>query len=352
MPFDPTFFRELCVAPGPTGFEAPVQRVVRRRLGDGWPVQADPLGDLWAEAGPAGGPQVVVAAHADQIGLIVTYVDENGFVSFASIGGVDQQLLPGHDLVIHADAGPVAGVVGRRPTHQIPKDERGKAPDMHEQFIDIGAPSREEALRRIAVGDPITFAPGFLELADDTYATLAADDRAGVYVAFRALELYKAAPGAATLVAVSTVHEETTFMGAKTQARRVSPEAIVVVDVDFATDYPGMDVKKTGGEVKLGGGPVIARGTGSNTRLFRLAREVAQAEGVAHQVRAASGSMSTDADELMAAGAATLSLSVPLRYMHSPFEVVRGSDMEAAASLIAALARRLGEAIHPGWSVP
>ncbi len=160
---------------------------------------------------------------------------------------------------------------------------------MHEQFLDIGARSREEALRRIAVGDPITFAPRFLELADDTYATLAADDRAGVYVAFRALELYKAAPGAASLVALSTVHEETTFMGAKAHARRLSPEAIIVVDVDFATDYPGMDVKKTGGEVKLGAGPVLARGTGSNARLFQLAAEVAQAEGIALQVRGGAG---------------------------------------------------------------
>jgi len=352
MPFDPAFFQELCLAPGPTGFEAPVQRVVRKRLGDAWLVHADPLGNLWAEAGVEDGPQVVVTAHADQIGLIVTFVDEQGFVSFAPIGGVDQQLLPGRDLVIHSAAGPVAGVVGRRPTHLIPKDERGKAPDMHEQFIDIGAPGRDEALRRIAVGDPITFAPCFLELADDTYATLAGDDRAGVYVAFRALELYKAAPGSASLVAVSTVHEETTFMGAKTQTKRLSPEAILVIDVDFATDYPGMDVKKTGGEVKLGAGPVIARGTGSNARLFQLASEVAKAEGIALQVRAAPGSMSTDADEFMAAGAATLSLSVPLRYMHSPFEVVRGADMEAAAGLVAALARRLGEAVHPGWSVP
>jgi putative aminopeptidase FrvX len=350
MSFDAEFFRSLCLAPGPTGFEAPVQRVLRERLGQRFRVGADALGDLWAEAGAADGPQLLAAAHADQIGLIVTHVDEHGFVSFAAVGGVDQQLLPGHELVILAAAGPVAGVVGRRPTHFIPKEDRGKAPDLHEQYIDIGARDHDDALRRVAVGDPITFAPRFLELADDTYATLAADDRAGVYAVFRALELYDEAPGAVRLVALSTVHEETTFMGAKTQAKLRQPEAVVVVDVDFATDYPGMDPKKAGGELKLGAGPVLARGTGSHARLFELARETAKAEGIDVQVRAAPGSMSTDADELMAAGAAALSLSIPLRYMHSPFEVVRGHDLEQAARLLAALARRLGEIIKPGWS--
>lgn len=352
MGFDVEFFRALCLAPGPTGFEGPVQRVVRERVGGFAEMQGDALGDLLAAAGPAVGPGFLAAAHADQIGLIVTYVDEHGFVSFERIGGVDHQVLPGRDLVIHASGGPVEGVVGRRPVHFTPKDERGKAPEVQEQFIDIGAGNREAALERIAIGDPITFAPRFLELSDDMYATQAADDRAGVYAVARALELYAASPGAARFVAFSTVQEESTSMGARAQTLQQRPACVVVVDVDFATDHPGVDVKKAGGEVKLGGGPVLFRGTGSNSRLFDLAREVAAEEGVDVQVKAAPGRMSTDADELMAAGAATLSLSVPLRYMHSPFEVVRGIDMEAAARLLAALARRVGDVFEPGRFVP
>ena len=352
MTTDFDLLRDLCAAPAPTGFEAPVQEIVRRRLAPIAAVQGDPLGNVWGDVAAQGSPHVVVTAHSDQIGLIVTYVDEHGFVSFERIGGVDHQVLPGRDLLIHAAGGPVCGVVGRRPVHFTPKEERGKAPEVHEQFIDIGADTREAALERIAIGDPVTFAPRFLELAADTYATLAADDRAGVYVAFRALELYAASPGAARFVAFSTVQEETTSMGARAQTLQQRPACVVVVDVDFATDHPGVDAKKAGGEVKLGGGPVLLRGAGSNLRLLDLAREVAAAEGIAVQVKAAPGRMSTDADELMAVGAATLSLGVPLRYMHSPFEVVRGADLEAAAVLLAALARRLGEVYEPGRFVP
>lgn len=348
MAFDSDLLRELCLAPAPTGFEGPVQQVLRRRFSSRAEIRSDPLGNLLAAVGPADGPGVLVAAHADQIGLIVTFVDEHGFIFFQKIGGVDQQVLPGRDVVIHAAGGPVVGVVGRRPVHLTPKEDQGKAPEIHEQFIDIGAVDRAAALERVTIGDPVTFAPRFIELAADTYATLAADDRAGVYVAARALELYAADPGSARFIAFSTVQEETTSMGARAQTLLQRPAVVVVVDVDFATDHPGMDAKKAGGEVKLGGGPVLFRGIGSNHRLFDLVREVAAAEDVELQVKASPGRTSTDADELMAtAGAATLSLSIPLRYMHSPFEVVRGSDMEAAATLLAALARRIGEESSP-----
>jgi putative aminopeptidase FrvX len=352
MSFDLDFYRELCLAPAPAGFEEPVQTVVRRRLQAVGEPSADVLGNVWADANAHGSPHVAVVGHADQIGLIVTYVDDDGFVFFHAIGGVDHQLLPGRDFVIHTAGGQVNGVGGRRPSHFIPKDERGRAPDLHRQFIDIGAGSRDAALERIAIGDPITFAPRFLELSDGIYASLACDDRAGVYVAVRGLELYAAAGGTTRLTAVSTVQEETTFMGAKAQTHVLRPDCIIVVDVDFASDHPGVDPKRAGGQVKLGRGPVLMRGTGSNPGLLRVAQDVARDEGIAVQMKAAPGATSTDADELMAAGAAVLSLGVPLRYMHSPFEVVCGADLEAAARLVAALARRLGEVFSPGMFVP
>lgn len=349
MSFDSGFFQSLCRSPGPTGHEAPVQRVLRRRIAPVAVVETDPIGNLWAAVGPVDGPHLVVSAHADQIGCTVTYIDEHGFVGFATIGGVDHTLLPGRALIIHTSQGPVDGVVGLRPIHLTPKEERGKAPELHEQYLDIGAADREAALARVAIGDPITFAPRFSELSEGILATPGADNRAGVYAAFRALELYAASPGHTRYTALSTVHEETTLLGAKTHALRVRPDCVVVVDVDFASDYPGAEPRKMGGEVKLGRGPVLARGTGSNPRLFDLANEVASAEGIAVQIKAAPGSMSTDADELIAAGGAALSLSLPLRYMHSPNEVVCAADLEAAARLLAALAVRLGEVFVPGY---
>ncbi len=291
--------------------------------------------------------------HADQIGLIATWVDDHGYVYFDKIGGVDPQLLPGRGIVIANAKGPVAGVIGRRPTHIIPEAERGKAPELNEQFIDIGAGTHDEALQRIAIGDPITFAPQFVELSPGRFATLALDNRVGVYVAFQALKLYAANGGASRFTAISTVHEETTFMGARAQSYRLQPDVAIVVDGDFCSDTPAADARKLGGEVNLGAGPVLGRGTGSNQKLLEYAVQVAKAEGIAVQIKAYGGETQTDADELMAAGrAATLSLGIPTRYMHSPCEVADGDDVEAAARLVAALAQRLDGDYEPGLFLP
>jgi len=197
--------RSLCLAPGPTGFEAPVQEVVRRRLEPLARVSGDPLGNVWALVTSDEGPLIAVAAHADQIGLIVTHVDDDGYVFIERIGGVAPLLVPGRHFVIHGRGGAVHAVGGRKPTHVIAAEDRDKAPPLHEQFLDIGAGAKAAALERVAVGDPVTFAPDFVELAPGVVATQALDDRAGVYAMIRALELYAAEPGAATLAGFATV---------------------------------------------------------------------------------------------------------------------------------------------------
>jgi endoglucanase len=353
MATDLDFLRDLCAAPAPTGFEAPAQEIVRRRLAGVAAPQGDPLGNVWADVVPDGSPHVVVTAHSDQIGLIVTCVDEHGYVSFDKIGGVDAQLLPGRDLVVHGPCGPVNGVVGRRPSHKMTLEQRAKAPDLHEQWLDLGATSREQALELVQIGDPITFPAHFLPLANGRYASPAFDNRAGVYVCARALEHYASAPAAARLTALTTVHEETTFMGARAMARRWQPDVTIVVDVDFASDDPGMGAKKLGGEVKLGAGPVFHRGAASNQALLALAREVAAEEGIPVQVKALPGRTSTDAEEFMASGqTVTLSFSIPVRNMHSPLEVMQPDDAEAGALLAAAVTRRVAEGWSPDRYVP
>ena len=343
MPDHIDLLRALCLTPGPTGFEAAVQDVVRRRLEPLGVTDGDPLGNVWLGVGPEGGPFVGIAAHADQIGLIVTLVDERGYVSVERVGGLAPLLVPGRHFVIHGREGDVHAVGGRKPSHIIPVEERRSAPELHEQFLDIGARGRDEALARVAVGDPVTFAPDFIELSPGVVATQALDDRAGVYAMIRALELYAEAPGAARVTGIATVHEETTFMGAKALALRLRPDVLIVLDGDFCSDTPAADAKELAGEVKLGAGPVLSRGAGSSERLVALAREVAAAEGIPVQSKAYPGQTDTDADELMAAGtAATLTVGLPMRYMHSPFEVANVDDLEAAARLVAALARRVG----------
>ena len=289
-----------------------------------------------------------MAAHADQIGLIVTHVDADGYLFVARIGGVAPLLVPGRHFVVHGRGGDVHAVGGRKPTHIIPAEDRDKAPPLHEQFLDIGARDRTAALERVAVGDPVTFMPDFVELSPGVVATQALDDRAGVYAMVRALELYAEEPGAATLAGFATVHEETTFMGAKALALRLRPDVMIVLDGDFCSDTPAADAKELAGEVKLGAGPVLSRGAGSNERLIRLALEVAAAaEGIPVQVKAYPGQTDTDADELMAAeGAATITVGLPMRYMHSPYEVAHRRP-RGHARLVAALARRAGDRTTP-----
>ncbi len=271
-------------------------------------------------------------------------MDEEGFVSVERIGGVAPPLVPGRHFVIHGRGGPVHAVGGRKPSHIIPLEDRRTAPELHEQFLDIGAAGRDAALARVSVGDPATFTPDFVELSPGIVATQALDDRAGVYVMVRALELYAADPGPAWLAGHATVHEETTFMGAKALALRLRPDVLVVLDGDSCSDTPAAGAKELAGEVRLGAGPVLARGAGSGERLVALAREVAAEEGIPVQVKAYPGETETDADELMADGtAATLTVGLPMRYIHSPFEVAAVADLEATARLVAALARRVGD---------
>ena len=352
MGVDVEFLRELVLAPGPSGFEEPVQELLRHRLAAVAPPVTDLLGNVTASVGPAGAPSVVVNAHADQIGLQVTWIDERGFVYFEKLGGVDPLLLPGRAMVIHTARGPVAGVVGKRPTHMIPEAERGKAAEIAQQWIDIGAAGREAAAARVDAGDPITFASQVIDLGGGLLAAPALDDRAGLYVACRALELYAEQPGKASVTVLSTVQEETRYMGAMGRSHDLGADCLVVVDGDFATDQPEVDPRRCGGELALGKGPALARGGCSNPRLFGLFVDVAATEGIPVQVKAYPGDTQTDNEELQASGAAAVNLGLPMRYMHSPFEVVQVDDLEATARLVAAVARRLGEVFEPGYLTP
>ena len=327
--------------------------MLRRRLGGIVEPLADPLGNLWASAGPEEGLHVVAVGHADQIGMIVTYVQDDGFVRFDAVGQLDQQLLPGHTVLVHGAGGPVRGVVGRPPTQIVPEEDRGKAVSIKEQYIDIGAANRAAALERIAVGDPITFDQGFVELAPGRLASLALDDRVGVYAAFRALELYSQTDGAARLTAISSAHEETTYMGARALAHRLRPDCVIVVDGEFASDYPASTPSSSRARCAWGQGQCSVLALPQTASSTALALEVAAAEGIAVQTRAYAGCMFTDADELAAAGmAASLALSIPMRYVHSAAEVADEHDIEDAALLIEALTHRLAEVFAPDMFTP
>jgi endoglucanase len=285
-------------------------------------------------------PHLLVTAHADQVGLCVSHVDERGFIWMQAIGWVSAGVLPGGELIVSTASGPVGGVVGTRPPHLSTGAEPPGAPRLEDLCLDIGACDRESALRRVSIGDSITFAPRFFRLQGPRHASIACDNRAGVYTVVRFLESLTD-DRAAAVQGLFSVREETAFTGARAATLRVRPDIVIVVDGDLASDHPGMEPRRDGGLVCLGKGPVLARGTGTSPPLFDLVTQVAREEGIPLQVRATAGAMLTDADELMACGAAVISLSIPMRYVHSPLEVIDTGDLEATEQLLTALAPRL-----------
>lgn len=339
------FFRELIEAPSPSGFEQPAQRVIRRALeGVADELRTDVLGNVIATVnGPAGAPRLMLAGHCDEIGFMVKYIDERGFLFFAPIGGIDPHLVPGQRVTVHTAAGPLAGVVGRRPIHQLETAERDKVMPFKSQFIDIGAADRAAAQALVAIGDPVTFAVGVERLLGTRIASRAFDDKIGAYVVAQVLrEVRRRGDQQVTLVGVSTVQEEVGLRGGTASAYGVRPDLGIAVEVGFASDYPDADHKHAG-EIRLGQGPIIARGPNINPALFELLVATAREEEIPFQVIGIPRATGTDANviQLNRGGVATALVSVPLRYMHTPAELLDLDDLQRAVQLLAALCARI-----------
>ncbi|MGH7710800.1 MAG: M42 family metallopeptidase [Gemmatimonadaceae bacterium] len=337
------FLTRLLDTPGPSGFESAAARVWRDEAsGFAADVTADVHGNSHAVANPTGAPTIMLAGHIDEIGLIVTYIDDQGFAYVAPIGGWDVQVLVGQRIRFMGPSGDVFGVVGKKPIHLIKPDERKKAAELPDLWIDIGASSRDAARQMLRVGDAGVIDTRVLRLPNNRIASRSIDDRIGAFVALEALRRYAANPGAARVVAVATTQEEIGYLGggALTGANRVNPAMAIVVDVTFATDSPGID-KKEVGECALGGGPVFARGSVISPVVFGLLVDAARRLDLPHAVRATGRNTSTDADAIHIAreGVATALVGIPNRYMHSPNEMVSLEDVDRAADVIAEACR-------------
>ena len=337
------FLKRLLDTPGPSGYERDPARVWREEAQGFAAVAADTIGNSYAAAGPEGGPGILLAGHVDEIGLIVTHVDEQGFVWVGPIGGWDPQVLVGQRVRFLGRAGPVLGVVGKKPIHLMKPEEREKASKMTDLWVDVGAATRAEALERLEVGDAGVLDQPLLELPNGRIVSRAIDNRVGAFVVLEALRRYAERPGAARVTAVATTQEEIGYQGggALVAAVREAPVMSVVVDVTFATDAPGGIEKKEVGECTLGGGPVITRGSISSPVAVRLLREAAARLEVPYALHAAGRQSSTDADAIHNAGrgVATVIVSIPNRYMHSPSEMVSVDDLDRAAAIIAEACR-------------
>lgn len=335
---DLEFLRELVEAPSPSGFEQPAAAVFRNRLaGTADDIETNVMGSVHAVVNGTAkdGVSVMLAGHIDEIGLMVNYISDSGFISFAAIGGVDAAILPGMRVQVHTTDGPLLGVMGRKPIHLIEDDERKNVTKIDKLFIDLGLPG-EEVKKRVRIGDCITFDVGFEIFGDDLAVSRAFDDKMGAFIAARVAEEVKAAGGApGAYIAAATVQEEVGLRGGITSAFHVDPAVGIAVEVCHATDYPDIDKRKHG-EFECGKGPVIARGPNINPVLFDLLVKAAEKAGVSYQIGAEPRGTGTDANaiQLSRGGKAAALVSVPLRYMHTPTEVLALKDLDATISLL------------------
>jgi putative aminopeptidase FrvX len=345
----PETLAALLSAPGPSGQEtlaAEVWRDAARSFGE---VSSDVLGSSWVRVpGTGGGPLLAVVGHIDEIAVVVTHAGDDGLLAVRPLGGFNPNVLLGQRLEILTKGGRLPAVVGARKQ----KRRRGEDPkplEFDDLTLDVGARNGEEARSLVRVGDAAIVAGEPLELRNGRVASRSLDNRLGSYVALEVARRVAEQGGATGDVAgLAVVQEEVgDFAGARTAAYELRPAVAIAVDVTHATDIRGGDPEEEG-ENRLGAGAAIMRGPSMHPKLFELLYETAEAEGIPCSIEVSRGHTNTDADAvyLSRVGVATGLVSIPLRYMHTPIEVVDLADVEAVVKLLVAFAHRL----EPGIS--
>jgi tetrahedral aminopeptidase len=330
------FLKELLETPSPSGFEQPAASVWRNYVKNHVDeLVGDIHGNSIAVLNPEAPFKFMLAGHVDEIGMMITHIDDKGYLYIAQIGGMDPALLIGQRVRILAEKGPVLGVVGRKAIHQMTPEERKKNIEMENIWVDIGVADKKDALKRVDIGDPMIVDVEYRRLNGDKIVSRATDDKAGAYVVAEVMKELSKKKLNISVIGVATVQEEVGLRGAITSSYSVNPDAGIAVDVGFASDHPDTNPKKTG-EVKIGGGPILHRGPNMNPvmekELFRLARQ----KKIAYQVTAEPRGTGTDANamQLSRGGTATSLISIPNRYMHTPVEVISLKDLDATVKLL------------------
>lgn len=345
------FLRSILQTPSPSGYERPVQEIVRTYASSfADSVTTDVHGNVIAARNPDAPLRVMLAGHCDQIGFVVQYIDPEGFIWVQPIGGWDPQIVVGQKMVVWTKDGPVSGVIARKAIHMLNEEERKQVVKLKDIWVDIGAKDQADAASRVRVGDPVTLELSYREMLNNRAAAPAMDDKTGLWVAMEALRRTHPQPLQCGLFAVSTVQEEIGLRGSRTSAFGVDPHIGVAIDVCHATDTPTVD-KKWEADIKLGGGPVIYRGPNMNPRVVEMLIKAAESRSIPYQLAAAGGATGTDANsiQITRAGVAAGLISLPNRYMHTPVEMVSLDDLDRAADLLAAFAVALtgGEDLTP-----
>jgi endoglucanase len=339
------FLEHLVNTPSPSGHEARGQRVwldYVKPFAD--ETYTDAYGNAVAVLNKGGSPRLMLAAHADEISMVVNFINEQGFIYVQKLGGVDAAITKAQRVVIHARGGPVKGVVGNVAPHLTKSDSDRKAPKMEDLFIDIGVASRRQAERLIRVGDPITLTVPFELLRNDLAIARAFDNRIGTFAVAESLRLVREGKDRlrAEILAVSNIMEEVGLLGARQIAYSLKPDVALVVDVTHATDYPTVSQQQHG-DVKIGHGPAITHGVCNHPEVVARLESVARSQKIKLQHEAASATTGTDTDVVFwtRGGIPSALVSLPNRYMHSPVELVSLKDLEQIPRLLSAFALSL-----------
>ena len=340
----PPFLKELLLARSPSGYEDEARDVVEKYVrGAANDFLVDALGSCHATLQHDNGPTLMLAGHIDELGLIIKHVSEKGFLYFDAIGGHDLSMISGRRVDILTKKGIVRGVTGKRAIHLMTPEERKKVPLMHQMWIDIGAKDREEALSRVMIGDAAVYDHGFEMLHGSLATSRAFDDKSGAYAVNEALiRLSTSKKLNCQVVAVSTSQEEIGTRGAITSSYLADPDVALAVDVSHATDHPDADHRKYGA-FTLGGGPILTRGPNVHPAVFDRLIECARKDKIEVQIEADPRPTGTDARSIQIAkkGVPTGLIGIPLRYMHTPSEVIDLVDLENVVKLMVSFAQSL-----------
>ncbi|MBU1044725.1 MAG: M42 family metallopeptidase [Candidatus Omnitrophica bacterium] len=337
------FFKKLIDSISPSGFEQEAVEVWKNRTEAFVKnISIDVQGNCIGVLAKPDALKVMLAGHIDEIGYMVNYIDKDGYIYFAAVGGIDLHLVPGQRVWIKTKTKRVLGVIGKKPIHVLEDAERKKVATIDQLWIDIGTTSDEQTRQIVEIGDIAVPAVGFEVLNEDKVVGRGFDDKAGAFVVSEVLRQLSGLKLPVAVYGVATVQEEIGLRGAQTSAYGINPDIGIAIDVAFATDFPGMEKKKIG-EIDIGKGPVIARGPNINHKIFDLLIQTAKQEKIPYQVSAAPRATGTDANviQLTRQGVATALISIPLRYMHTPVELISLLDLENTIKLIKAFILKL-----------
>lgn len=338
------FLKQLLGTVSPSGDEvaaAAVWRNEAKTFADD--VHTDINGNTYAVLN-GGTPRILLAGHIDEIGIMVSYISDDGYLFFSGVGGWDSQVLVGQRVRLLGRHGHVIGVIGKRPIHTLKATERENVSQIDDLWIDIGVKSRDEAMELVRVGCTGVIDANPYELPNNRIVARGLDNRIGAFTVLEVVRKLSQQRPAATVAAVATCQEEITMAGAATSAFSFEPQVAIVVDVTHATDYPDTDKKRLG-DIRLGSGPVIERGSANSPVLHTMLLDVAEKLEIPYGVGISPRYTGTDADSISVsrAGVATTVVSIPNRYMHSPNEMIDVGDVEKAIELIAALILSISE---------